>query len=487
MLSTRPLSTGTLAQGCFALAIILLPFNDLPYLESILGEMSREAAFYPLAIGLALWVIDLLHGDRIELARRPSALLLCAFMVWVVASIALNLPRIVSMETKGRTGAEKAILQIVLLSFTSLAAAFAYRATSRQEQPLALFRRYVLISFIIAGSYSILEIASILGVSAARGVILATNVFLHNDPLTYTFGRIRSVSGEASWFAMYCGIAFPWLLSYVFTERRRLTLHLAIVMYLVALLVLSWSRTAYVITLVQLMLFVGAVVFQGDRGPARRRVVALVAGGAVALVAGTIALRETLARDFSITTVFTSLTSSNNVSNLARIGSQLTAFRIGAENPAFGVGLGEYGFHMRSHVPIWAQASSEIQKWMSIEEGTRWPPVHSLYARLAAETGLPGLALWTSLWLVLLAGCYRTYRRRSRALGCQDVLGLALMVSMVGAMLSQLNIDSFRIFGYWLTLALGWAYTARYWEASAGEPEGLSISTPTADRIPHRA
>jgi O-antigen ligase len=272
---------------------------------------------------------------------------------------------------------------------------------------------------------------------------------------------------------MYCGVALPWLLSYVFTERRRLTLYLALVMYLVALLVLSWSRTAYVITLIQLLLFMGAVVFQGDRGPARRRVVALIAGGSIALVAGTIALRDTLASEFSITDVFTSLTSSNNISNLARIGSQLTAFRIGAENPAFGVGLGEYGFYMRSHVPIWAQASSEIQKWMSIEEGTRWPPVHSLYARLAAETGLPGLALWISLWLVLLAGCYRTYRRRSRALGRQDVLGLALMVSIVGVMLSQLNIDSFRIFGYWLTIGLGWAYTAQHREAPAGKPREL--------------
>ncbi len=457
VLSTRPLSTGTLAQGCFALAIILLPFDDLPYLEWLLGEVSHEAAFYPLAIGLVLLVIDLLDGGRIELTRHPSGLLLCAFIFWVILSITLNLPSILSSETKGRTGAEKALLQVILLTFASLVAMLAYRVSSRQEHALRLFRRYVLLSFILAGAYSILEIASFIGVSAASSALAATNPFFHSSTAPYVFGRVRSVSGEASWFAMYCSSALPWLLSYVFTERRGFVFYTALVGYLLALLVMSWSRTAYVIAAIQLVLFTG-FLFMGQRTPHRGRLIALVAGGCIAMFAATSALRNVLTSNFSITRVFASLTSHDNPSNVARIGSQITAYRIGIESPIIGVGTGQYGFYMPSHVPIWAQANFEMRRWMNVAEGTRWPPVHSLYARLAAETGLLGLALWVSMWCALLIGCYKRYRHRSRVHGHQDILGAALLVSIVGLMLSQVNIDSFRIFGYWLTLGIGWTY-----------------------------
>jgi hypothetical protein len=69
-----------------------------------------------------------------------------------------------------------------------------------------------------------------------------------------------------------------------------------------------------------------------------------------------------------------------------------------------------------------------------------------------------GLGIWLAIWLTLLIGCWRRFRQVCRATGGQDIFGLAMIVSIVGVMLSGNNLDSFRFFGYWITLGLGWAY-----------------------------
>lgn len=451
-------STHSLAQALFGLAIILLPFNGLPYFGGVLGEMASEGAFYPLAVGLALWGVELLYGERAHFSNHVSARLLGLFVVWVFVSSVVNLPWIVTQDTKGRTGTEKLLFQIVLLVFTFLATQLVYEVASRNASPLKLFRRYALASFMVAGAYSTLEIASFRGVPFALEMLTKLNGLIHSTGNSY-FGRVRSVSGEASWFAMYCSLVFPWLLSYVFTERRRMAaVHLLPLGYLLILVALSWSRTAYVITAVQLAIFIGVVSFTPDLGGGRRRLPVLLFGAAAALGIAAAVLRTSLFTSVSLASVFSSLLDRDNMSNIGRVGSQLAAYRMATDHPVFGVGLGQYGFHMGAYVPLWAKVSPEIQEWMSITSGTRWAPVHSTYARAAAESGVVGLGIWLAIWLTLLTGCWRRFRRLCQTTGRQDTLGLALIVSIVGVVLSGNNLDSFRFFGYWITLGLGWAY-----------------------------
>jgi hypothetical protein len=45
--------------------------------------------------------------------------------------------------------------------------------------------------------------------------------------------------------------------------------------------------------------------------------------------------------------------------------------------------------------------------------------------------------------------------------GQPDYFGLALVVSIVGVLLSGFNADSFRFFGYWISLGAAWAYISK--------------------------
>jgi O-antigen ligase len=163
----------------------------------------------------------------------------------------------------------------------------------------------------------------------------------------------------------------------------------------------------------------------------------------------------------SLIDVFLSLASKDNLSNIARFGAQLAGYQMALDHPVFGVGLGQYGFRVADYIPDWALVSEEIRKWISPTEGTAWAPVHNIYVRIASEGGFIGLLLWISMWGSVLLGCIRKYRSNTVASGQPDYLGLALVVSIVGVLLSGFNADSFRFFGYWLSLGAAWAYISQ--------------------------
>jgi O-antigen ligase len=458
------------------LAIVLMPFNALPYLANLFGELSVEGAFYPLLVGLCIWSLSVVYFPRVAVPSHISVQLLFAFYLWVLLSAVVNLPLLVSLTSKGRSGPDKLILQSLVIAFMSASALLIYNVLRRTQAPLHFVRRAALISFLIAGLYSTVEIAFLL-VNASWSIALLNviNAFIQggNDaagvPLLY-HGRLRSVSGEASWFARYYAFTMPFLLSYVFTERRRRWMYLAVAAYSLLLLVLTRSRTGYIITTMQLALFlVGGSVHVWRGGVSLRLSYLRSAGLVIGIVAVFVLLFEANLESGLVRNVMSSLTSAENLSNIGRYGSQVAALNIAAENPVFGVGLGQYGFHFPVHVPQWAVASYEIQQWASPAEGSAWAPVHSLYARVAAETGWPGLALWLACWGALLVGCFQR-ALCSRGPGqTSDLLGLSLLASMLGVFFVGMSADSFRFVEYWMILGVAWCYLERPPVRKAGE------------------
>lgn len=460
------------------LAVVLLPFNDLPYLHGALGELGAEGAVYAIVPAAALLALDLGSGSRLTVRLHWTALALWAFVAWTLVSAVVNLPEIASLQTKGRTGAVKLLLQVVMLAFVTGSAFAIHRILARLDAPLRWFRHWLLLSVVVAGGYSLFELAVYLGRPMPGPIATFTGLIHGGDESLEYFGRIRSVSGEASWFAMYCSLAFPWLLSFFFTMRRRAWLVLPGVGYLLVLVVLSWSRTAYVITTVQLGATLALALLAGRRTVPMRRLLLLgtgVAGAAAA--AATFFVSSSDGR--GITRIFASLLDPNNLSNVGRAGAQAAAFGMARQSPMFGVGIGEYGFHMPAFVPLWARTSEEIQLWMSGAPNSPWAPAQSLYARLAAETGYVGLTLWLVLWIGVTAACARRFLRDARA-GRADPMALALVVSLIGAVLSAVNADSLRFYIYWLTLPLAWIYLGRTALDPAGaEPVSLAPEIPS--------
>lgn len=449
-----------------------MPFSDLQYSHSFLGEMSREGAFYPLLIVMILWGFMLIKNTKLKVPKHISAKVLVLFLLWITTSSLVNAAVVFSLQTKGRSGIEKLVLQLVLTTFVVLSALLIFNIVSRVQQPLCKFRKYVLFSFIVSGVYSLVEIAFLFGNSWAEAVLRAIDSLIrigaYSSSSLYTGNRLRSVTNEPSWFAMYCSFIFPWVLSYVFTKQRHIWIYLTLSIYLLVLVVFMQSRTAYFTIALQLSLFLLGL-FSFKQGSTRLRLFLFkksrlisfaILSSLIILFLGALFGKIKLANN-SILDVFYSLISNDetyNISNLTRFGAQVAGFKIALSHPIFGVGLGQYGFYMPSYVPEWAKVSIEIQNAISPVEGTPWPSAYSVYARIAAELGAVGLGIWLLMWFLVMTACYRRYQLNNHITCQRDILGLALMISMIGVLLSGLTTDSLRFFGFWINLGLSWSY-----------------------------
>ena len=441
------------------LAIILLPFNDLPYF-GIFGEMSGEGAFYPLLVGIFIWTIFIFRGQKVIIPQDKVFLLLGIFFLWVLVSGAINFGSISENMTKGRTGIEKYLLQVIVLAFCLAVTLFLYNILFEAKDYLGLIQYFALVSLIIAGTYSLVEIAYLFGSDHAKNILEFIDPYIRNRGLAQ---RLRSVSGEPSWFAMYCSFIMPWIVSLIFTEKQR-AVHVFLLAYLIIMIVLTFSRTAYFITITQLGGMITLLIFTRADRIEKRKILALILAVSIGLMSGlSIANTNKVTVDDTkdVVTSFINDESGYAQSNEARLGSQNTAENIGKKHPVFGVGLGQYGFYMADYVPEWAKDNSEIKRWMSSRVGTPWAPVHSIYHRIFAELGYIGLILWLALWALLLIKCSAKYLLNSRQSGKPDYLGSALIICIIGVLMSGLNSDTFRFMGYWMSMAMGVIYIQR--------------------------
>lgn len=454
------------------IALLLLPFNDLPYFPGVLGELSGEGAVYPLLLA-ALLFVPLFFVGRVQRPKHISFSFLLGFIGWAAVSGLFNINIISENLTKGRGGVEKFTLQFALLIFVSLCSVLVYSVASRQwgSKALMVFRKWVLLGFLLVGAYCLVEIARLVEMSWAVSILQVIDPLLHDEPY---FGRLRSVSGEASWLGVYLAFAFPWLLSYMFTAEKQKFWYIVIVIFALLIAIFTYSRYIYFTILLQIVAYI-FMVFTLRRKIARKSLLYIFGSAITILMVIVVVVFWSPPSAMSlerIVSVFTSLAriSEDNpyyLSNVARVGSQVAACAMAFNHPIFGIGLGQYGFLMPEYVPGWALMSDEIQKWMSPLPGTAWPPVHGLYARIAAETGMVGLIFWLATWGTMLISTWRRCRKVFLLNREQGMLGVALIISKVGVLLAGLNLDSFRVFSYWFLLALGWLYVDHKFEAAA--------------------
>ncbi len=446
----------------FATALLVLPFNEFSSL-SILGELSAEAAAYPMLLVVGLYSVRMLLG-KIDFPKHVSFIFLLGFFGWIIISGAVNIQSITENFTKGRTGYNKYVLQVILFSFMLISALAVYRLVQRQwrEQTLFMLRRWLLYSFLLAATYSLIEIPYILfGAGWASGLLELINPLIRSEEGAGLYGgnRLRSVSGEASWFAMFMAFALPWLLSYIFTEKGgKKWFYVGLNIYAIFMIYLTYSRTAYAITAAEVMAFISAVT--GFGGLKFKKYLVLILFGLV--ISTTLYMVSTDRPYERIEEIVMSLTTSGEetgyyMSNIGRMGSQKAAWRMSLEWPIFGAGLGQYGFHMPDYIASEAFISDEVRRWVSTSEGTTWASVHGIYPRFAAETGIVGLSLWLLMWLTL---CWSIWQRCRLSLKRGIIIELTLLISIGGTLLVGFNADTFRFFGYWFLLAIGWAYVS---------------------------
>ena len=85
------------------------------------------------------------------------------------------------------------------------------------------------------------------------------------------------------------------------------------------------------------------------------------------------------------------------------------------------------------------------------DNDTSFPPGFNLFTRLLAETGILGFLIFMVFILLIFYQCKKLISKR---IGIEKIIPIVLLVSFIGFFINWLQFDSFRVFGFWICLAL---------------------------------
>lgn len=450
----------------FLAGLVVLPFDSLPYFRGVLREIGAVAPFYPFSAGMALLAWSFFREGRqrpeLDPPRDASSILALLFLFWVFISLAVNWGNVSSAVFKGRTGEVKATMQAVLLIYCFAAAVYCAAAARSFGISWKHIEKAVLLSFVAPALVSVVEILYLYHVTTGSLLHLLRGFFSED---LRVFERARTVSGEPALFAVYCAFLTPWMLNWVLRAKGRAGFFAwSVAAYFIFIVVLTLSRTAYI------MVAFGAVIFLALawlRAGERHRVAAVCAGFAACFCVFNILAPKVIVYNSSVvenpvsTLIAGALDGADPVtgqSTRIRLGAQIATFGIALDNPVFGAGLAQAGFHMYKYIPDWVDPWYwEVKNWKDGTPGTPWAASHGLHARIAAEAGFPALLLWLCMWAALGIAVLK----KVMSSGAETALtGAVLLSAVFGAVLAGFNGDSFRFFEYWITLGLSWAYLA---------------------------
>ena len=440
----------------FAISIILIPFDNLPYFKNILGELSFKGSVYPFILIIIIFIINSIMLKEIYINMKKQYYLIFIFIGWVFLSSFINFNSIITNNLKQRTGVEKFLLQGLVLIFMFMVMYVTEALISSKKISIQDLRKYILFSSIPVAIYGFIELLNLVG-------IFNLNSFIENVSYciqTYHRGEVyykgvRSVTGEVSYFAMYLAFALPWIGSFIFTEKnkvRRIGSSFLLLVLLI-LMIFSKSRTAYAIIFIQIFLFITFILlFKVEKNNKILLIKGLGIVCTIFLLFNFTKLNDiggdpNSVSKISIKSLIISLTDPNNMSNVARGGMQQAAIKMGIDSPIFGVGLGQYGFNTEDYISERAKESDEVKWWISDLAETResWPPAFSIYPRVLAEQGVVGLFLCSVFIINILKNFIKILWKREN-----DILGIALIVSYLCVLVSWWNFDTFASFGFWI-------------------------------------
>ncbi|WP_055069577.1 O-antigen ligase family protein [Clostridium massiliamazoniense] len=437
-------------------SVILIPFDNLPYLGRILGELSYKGAVYPFIFIIIILFAITIKSKKIYFKKSKEIYFLLVYIGWIIISLIFNISSILNNTLKERSGISKLILQLMVLGFMLLI--FYSTDIIIKLKTITLFdlRKYILLSLIPVLIYGTIELLNLSGIINFSKFIEKVSYLIqsYHRGTVYTKG-IRTVTGEVSYFAMYVSFILPWIASYIFTEKKKKNkiFYSALTGYIILLLVFSKSRTAYGIMFIQLALF--SIFMLVSRINLMNKLIIIRAIGIsiVMFLILNVTLLPKIGGDsnsmtkLSVKSLVSSLTDPNNMSNVARLGLQESAMKIGKSNPIVGVGIGQYGFYAPKYLSEKALTSHEVQYWIDPKIKDSWPPAFSLYPRILAEQGFMGIMLWVVFLGYTLIKAIRVLRRKYN-----DVIGIALIVSFIGILISWFNADSFGQVQFWILL-----------------------------------
>jgi hypothetical protein len=473
-----PVASSLAVKWLFAAGLITIPFDAVIGVGA-LGELGYELSFpfFSMAILLTL-VLSVTRGSAL-LSRSLAFKIGLGVLAVVFASLIANLPDIIDASFRERSGFNKFSTSLLVLLY-GLALAW----LSEQVEPgraAAFVSRFVCWSALLSMLYVGFELLGRTG--ALGGLFQVIDGLVHtrqadvvnpwdgsiNQRVAYGWDeRVRSVSFEPPAFGNYTGFAWPWVwyAAWKATPERKLRAW-ALLGLFTLVIVFAASRTGLLMLIVNTATIALLAAVYGPRRGKGEAAAAARLLFPVILVLGALTGAVVAASNFG-DLVF-GVVQGESVSNITRLGFQVAAINIFAAQPLFGVGLGQFGFHVAENMPDWAFRSPEVRPMLTYPLAP-WPNVFSIYARISAELGLVGLLGWVLLWTGL-ALKLAARASRDRILGSPVVSWhYPVILNCIGVLVSGFTTDTFRTPMMWIALGLGCALLRRELQQSSTAP-----------------
>jgi O-antigen ligase len=456
------------ANFLWALILVTLPVTTFRYIPGPLGRtIVKPLALYPLA--LILPVLFLLFWRQRRIALPPNIRPLLAFLLFaMIASFAGAF--YAPLPLRGAEFDER-----VLRGWLSLAIGLVFFFVAfwmnRDEKDLQRSLKWIYIGLVITLAWSFVQALAINTSLIPRHIINSIQLIFSDRPLLTR--RISGFAYEPAWLAdQLVAFYMPWLFAAILLRRpftRRAWLEPVLLALSLVVLVFTYSRgglASAAICMAVVGLLSGRSYLQSAwawlQAPLRskRARTAAALAGRVAIFAGVAVAAVLVVSFLSRYEYFASLWELGDetrpldyvvdISAGPRLAYLVAGYRVYEQAPLPGVGLGASGLYLLQRYPDWSYVIPEIARQLS-PDSNLVPNIKSLYVRLLAETGLPGLWFFLAFMLSFLAYLRRMWLARSSALRFVAVAGLFAWLALA---LRNSTQDSFTFPIMWVILGV---------------------------------
>ena len=434
--------------------IFFIPFNSWSGI-GFLGEYYRDSCF--LFFSFAFFLT--LFKRRIQIPLQNLIFqFLILFLLWSFLTTLLNSHNIVDYYFKQTSGFSRFVNQFGSLIIASLIIPLTFYNGFKRinvNKTFRLIRRIVFASLIIVLIYSIIEILIVKFnmVYLKKSLLNLFDYFPFTEAKTdMRLRRISSVTFEPPALGTYLLSIAGWMFSYILTEKKALKyLPILIVLFLGFM---SGSRAAFFTIIIQ---FIIAILLLLKSKNATNNLYRILIGLSTIFIL-TIGYFNKPIFDYIKKEInsFKLDDSTHSLSNKSRFGIQQAMFNVFLENPILGTGYGLQAFESRKKYPTWAKKNNwEFRLKYLNQNDKRFPPGYNMYLRILSETGLIGFLIFGLIILQIFLWCYNNLKSDN------STIAFIVLISMIGFSLNWLKMDSFRIYFFWLCLALIWIIEQR--------------------------
>ena len=454
LLTMRSITIKNLIIPALLLGIFFIPFNSWSGI-GFLGEYYRDSCFLFFSFAFVL----VLFKRRINIPVKNLIFqFLILFILWSILATLFNAHNIADYYFKQTSGLSRFINQFGSLIIASIIIPLTFYNGFKWiniNKTFRLIRRVILASLIIVLIYSIIEILIVKFdmVNLKKPILNLFDYFPFTEAKTdMRLRRISSVTFEPPALGTYLLSIAGWMFSYILTEKKSFKyLPIVIVLFLGFM---SGSRAAFFAIIIQFI--IASIIFLKNKNLTRnlyRIIIGFSTASILTITYFSEPIYNYIKKEINS---FKLDDSTHSLSNKSRFGIQQAMFYVFLENPISGTGYGLQAFESRKKYPTWAKKNNwEFRLKYLNQNDKRFPPGYNMYLRILSETGLVGFLFFGLMLLQIFLWCFNNLKSEN------STIAFIILISMIGFSLNWLKMDSFRIYFFWLCLALIWVVEQR--------------------------